>query len=206
MLAAKTPSASTVERHLDGIAAVVNNNPILLSEVNKKISPEGASLLISAYPATQDASLLEQALQDEINTTLILQTTERLGLEASTEEVDRRLGEIKKQNRLSDQMLETFLQQQGKSMEDYREFLRKQILLGKFRGRVILPQIQITEKDLLAFYQRKSGEISDQSDVTLRQIRINKLKAVKGSESLSAAKAKEVYEKNQYPENELCRN
>ena len=104
MLAAKTPSASTVERHLDGIAAVVNNNPILLSEVNKKISPEGASLLISAYPATPDASLLEQALQDEINTTLILQTTERLGLEASTEEVDRRLGEIKKQNRLSDQM------------------------------------------------------------------------------------------------------
>ena len=80
-------------------------------------------------------------------------------------------------------------------MEDYREFLRKQILLGKFRGRVILPQIQITEKDLLAFYQRKSGEISDQSDVTLRQIRINKLKSVKGSENLSAAKAKEVYEK-----------
>ena len=165
-----TGSQATLARDLiDKIAAEVNKVPVLHSHIMSKVD-EGPLITVHPYPATAKSSKYDQALNDAVNYELVLQTIEEMNIVVSDEDVEQRIKAIMTQNNINQQQLQIFLQQQNKSLDSFREDTRKQMLIARFQGRVIMPKIKITEKSLTAHYLTKHRRQGDSAEIALRQI------------------------------------
>lgn len=156
---------------VDRLVAVVNGSPILFSEVQDKIDAK-MPVLFSSYPAGRDQPIFDQALQDAINYLLVEDEAERLEIEFSDAEVEAEIVRTQEQRGFSLGLLIEELRRRNVDYEDYKETFRKQMILGRFQGRVIAPNVKVTDKDLETFYLKKTGEQSNNLELTLRQILI----------------------------------
>lgn len=135
----------------DKVVAVVGSTPILLSEVRRKVEV-GPLTIVSTFPSSQQDVLFDRALHDAINMVLMEEEALERGIEVSEKEIEEQMDHITAQQNATRDELVGFLESQGISMEEYREDLRLQLLFGKFQGRVLAPQIRITQRRLQDHY------------------------------------------------------
>lgn len=163
--------AAEQEVLVDRVVAIVNGKPILYSEIQEKIH-SGFPVGVSFYPATEDSSVFDKALQDAINVKLIEQKAEELEIDVPPEELDKQIQETLKYRNLTEENLRDELAKTGMSYEVYRNGFKQQMLFRKFQGRVIRPLVKITEKDVETFYLKKTGSSAENIRLTLRQLLI----------------------------------
>jgi peptidyl-prolyl cis-trans isomerase SurA len=153
----------------DRIVATVNGQPILHTEIQDKIKV-GPIVLVSDFPAKEKASDYERAINDAINIQLIRSFAEELEIEVPDSQINEHINALMKERGLVEQQLRQMLAEQNKPYEEYREDLRLQFLIRRFQGRVILPQIKITEKDVETYYLKKLGSTNQVIELELRQL------------------------------------
>lgn len=170
-LGAKCPRASAAEILVDRVLGSVNGQPFLYSDVSAKVA-NGPLVTISEYPATEQSPPFERAMQDIVNLILIQQKAKELDLDVSDDELEAEISDFLASKGLDKRGLETFLQRENKSYEEYKQDFRNQIILGRFQRRVIAPLIKVTDKDLETAYIKRSGSSSDLVEIVLRQISI----------------------------------
>jgi len=164
-------SAGSGEVLLDRIVAVVDGHPILYSDVMQKVA-RGPLIVVSAYPAEDNAPAYDRALQDAINFELVLSKAKDLEIDVRDEEVDQEIKSFLQSRGLSQDGLMDHLQQAGLKFADYKRDFRDQMILRRFQGRVITPLVKVTDKDVETYYLKKSGATSDLVELVLRQILI----------------------------------
>lgn len=140
---------------LDRVVAVVNDDVITLSELEK----EGARFYreISANtPATSLAETLQQArehvLDRIIERRLITQKAKAGNISVSDAEVDAALEQMLAQNRLSKPEFLAKLKEDGLTETAYRENLRDQVLQSKVVNADVRSKVVITDEDINAYY------------------------------------------------------
>jgi peptidyl-prolyl cis-trans isomerase SurA len=180
---------------VDRVVAVVDGEPILMSEVNTKVK-SGPLVLISDFPANEKSEPFTRALQDSINFKLMKAAAEDLGIEITEAEIDSQIEKILKNQKASRSQLNKFLKEQGKSYSDYREDFRNQLLLRRFQGRAIMPLVKVSEEQIRSYYLEKSGKSAEIVTFDIKQILIPMDSGA--SEKVKKAKAevaKEAYDK-----------
>src|SRR5262245_36725226 len=108
----KADKATIVER----VAAVVNETIILESEVLQRATPQLAELdqLADANEKKRQYHAIARGTTEAmVDEELVLQAAVEAKLEATDEEINRALDEVKKQNKVNDAQLEQALGQQG---------------------------------------------------------------------------------------------
>lgn len=162
--------AKTIER----IVAVVNDEIILDTEVEMATLP-----MLRAQPDLESAEgrkafdgVKRKALDDLIETRLVIQQAAELKLSVTQEEVDRAIEEVKRQNNLDDATFNEALKQQGFQPETYRKNLRRQILGLKVINSAVRSRISISDEEVKAFYNQNARQLQGQSNAHLRQILI----------------------------------
>jgi len=185
---------------VDGIDAFVNKRLVLHSEIMDKIL-NGPLILVSSYPAKESASQEEKAREDKINTALVLERVQELGIKVTPEEQDDQLHTLlgqKKNAQLDLTELQAFLAQNNKTMEGFLEDLETQMLVMRFMGREIMPQVKTTDRDVQAAFLQQSQHRDQSINIQFRHLLIG----VRSGESVEhrAQKkkwAEEAYEKLQ---------
>ncbi|MBP6217112.1 MAG: SurA N-terminal domain-containing protein [Oligoflexales bacterium] len=157
---------------LDRIVAIINNKPILQSDITEKIST-GLLVKISDFPSSPKDSPFDRALNDSINVQLILDEAKRFDIEVEDDQVEKQIQEMMKDNGQTKPWLIDFLAQQNKTYEDYKKDIREHMILFKFKGRAIRPLIKITKKDVEHYYLKKQGSTVDAVELSIRQIFIS---------------------------------
>lgn len=170
VLASFTNPAFSAEL-VDRIVAVVDGYPVLHSEIEEKVS-SGPLVVLSEYPSEPEDDKYERAKHDAINIELVLSKARELGIEINDTELDAEISQKLEQMGTDKDGLMEFLQSQGKSFDSYREEFREHILMRRFQGRVIIPLVKITDKDIETYYLQSAGSSSDLLQLTLRQILI----------------------------------
>lgn len=184
------------EQILDRIVALVDSEPILYSEVREKI--EHAPLVkVSDYPATESDDKFTRALNDAINYKLIMRQAEELEITVTDPEVEDQINRmLAESGGYSRDSLKTFLQQQGKTYETYKNDIRDQMIFMRFRGRVIIPRVKLTEENIQAYHLKKQGSTKDYVELRLRQLLVRDVDdPVIGKEKEKLAQ--QIYEKLQ---------
>ncbi len=143
-LAEKQPGWVEVDR----IAAVVNQDVILASELARRVAPMSPGPG-KPPPAGAERQVLEQMI-DEL---LLTQEAARARITVEDADVSGALQEIKKQNRLDDAGLAKALAAQGYTMELYREDLRQQILRLRAINLIIRPRVTVRDDEVQAAYK-----------------------------------------------------
>lgn len=159
---------------VDRIVAVVNDDIISLFELERMVAPYAERVRSLGYPPEQEREMLFKVRQDVlnelINQKLTAQETEKANISVRPEEIDQALERIKESNYYTDEQLRAALEEEGFTLEEYRERLGDQILRSKLMNREIKSKIVITDEEIQAYYDAHSGEFSGERQYRLRNI------------------------------------
>ncbi|MCO4746948.1 MAG: SurA N-terminal domain-containing protein [Proteobacteria bacterium] len=146
--------AATVDR----VAAVVNDDVIALSEVYDL----GDAFIRQSCPRLNPICVEEaevQVLDSLIQRRLMRQELYRLGMQVTSEEIDRTIDQVGRDNGLTERGdLRREIERAGLTWEVYREQLTEQIRSMKFTESVIRPRIQVRESDVEERYRRATKD------------------------------------------------
>ena len=171
-------SVDAKEVLLDRLLAEVNGEVITYSEVRVKVE-DGPLVVMSSYPSSPKDKPFNVALNDAINIKLVMMKAEELGLTVSERELNDEIEKFAARRKMTVASLRQAILSQGLTFEKYKEDFKMQIIMSRFQGREIMPQVKVTEKDAKLYYMRTEGNAGQVYKLQLRQLFI----AVKASDS-----------------------
>ena len=145
------------DQPLDSIAAIVNNDIIMVSEVRKAASRVNPS---SATPLTQQG-LLKKVLEKLILDKIQVQRAIAIGIKIDDAAVDEAMQSIAAQNKLDLQQFRVALINEGLNYKDFRESIRDRLYTETLRKRQQGSNKKITEKEVDDLIQSESFTLSN---------------------------------------------
>jgi peptidyl-prolyl cis-trans isomerase SurA len=147
---------------VDKTIAIVNNEPILLSDLKQLENRLSKSAMID------DLMLLESStealrkdakaqIQFLINERIIDSEVKKHNLSVTMERVDQEIRDIARRYNLSKEDLLKTLQSQGIDIAEYQLFMKQRIERQSLIEQEITSKIRLNDEDVLAFYNSESG-------------------------------------------------
>ena len=137
-------TADSKIRNIDGVAAVVNTGYVTRKEIDDRIATlqkQGAKL--------PDGSDLRKLVLDRLIIEKIqLQNAEQEGVVVTNKELDKIIGDIAAKNKLSYAEFKAKVITTGMSFERYKETLRDEIVVSRFRERSVETKIKISDAEI----------------------------------------------------------
>lgn len=160
--------APIVER----IVAIVDARVVLLSEVDSVVED---IMRAEPPPPGVDANTYREARRREVLDTLIAerlleQEMQKLRIDVSDSEVERIIENTKQQHGLDEVKLRQALAQQGLTLEEYREGLKKQLMKAKIIQLKVKNRVQITDQDVKSTYAKRQALDAREFKVRARHI------------------------------------
>lgn len=146
---------------IDRVVAIVNNEVIALSEIEKIISIESKEALkgLSGDKRIKaEKKLRREILKELIERRLQLQRARRLGIAVSKEEVKNAIGDIKKKNALNDAAFEKALARENLTLKEYEDQLRDQLIMAKVINQEVKSKVVIADRDIESYYERNKKD------------------------------------------------
>ncbi len=159
---------------VDRIAAVVNNDIILLSELEEKLAPFREKIRQSGYGPEKEREMLfkvrTEILDALIDQKLTDQEIKKYGISISEAEIDQTLERVKEANYYTDEELREALEAQGITLSEYRERIREQLQRTQLVNREVKSKIVITEEEIRDYYEAHAEEYGEGKKYHLRNI------------------------------------
>jgi peptidyl-prolyl cis-trans isomerase SurA len=165
-------SGALASETLDRIVAVVNDDVVLLSELRGEMARLAADVQRANVALPSRSVLQRQALERLILLKLQLATAESLGLSVDEETLAQAVGNIARSNNLTIGELRDALEKDGLSFEEFRENLRRQILISRLRNREVVSRIQVTKAEIDSYLARGGDQPGGRTDFHLLHILI----------------------------------
>lgn len=149
---------------LDRIVATVNGDIILNSELQdrvramKKAMPD-ANAIDPAKESEFERTVLEQMIRDR----LAMAEVKRLKITVTPHEVDEAIAQIKKENHFTDAQFEYMARQDGKTVDQLKEEIKKEMERSRLLDRVLKSKTVITDAQVDA-YLKGGGKPTDQAN------------------------------------------
>lgn len=165
--AAAAPGADLV----DGIAAQVGGDIVLVSEVTQVAAPAEAQLRKRGAAERDLAVLRAEILERLIERALIRQVVRRAELAATDAEVDEAIAAIASENDLRPEQLRESVESQGLPFDAYRERIRGEIEQSKVINGMVAARVRVEEREVRALYEKEfSNQPTGGEEVHLRHV------------------------------------
>jgi len=141
---------------VDRIIAYVNDEIITLSELNEKTEAFVEARKQNPFLRDQDQAIetiRRTILENLINDRLASQEISRLKISVSDSEVNETVERIKQENRFTQETLEEMLRKEGKTLDDLRLTIRKDLEQSMLINQEVRRKIVITDEQVEAYYQ-----------------------------------------------------
>jgi len=147
---------SSSEAVVDRVVAMVNQEIITLSEVEKRIPPQKEEVVTEDRLQKQERTqaLHRQVLEKLIEEKLIDQEAKKSAVKVSSREVDAAVEEVKRRNGATQEDLERALAVEGLTLETYKKQIEKTIQRQRLINWSVKVEEKAGEKDLREFYKK----------------------------------------------------
>lgn len=136
---------------VDRIVAVVNSEVITLSDLRQRVAQVTRQLNRQGTPLPPTDVLEKQVLERQIMERLQLQLANETSLRVDDLTVDRAVGRIADNNKMSMTQFRQALEQDGLSWERFREEVRNEMLLTRVREREVESRIVVSDAEVSNF-------------------------------------------------------
>ncbi len=162
-------------RIVDGVVAVVNDEPITFSEFRESVAeglsiPEGDADIYLREEKDRERVLM--GLEALIETTLVHQELGKIGQPVSDAEVDRAIESVRKSNDMSESDFQAALEQERISLAGYRRRIRWQMERGAIVRAKKLKDVTVTEEETKAYFQEHAERFLVGAEVRLEMLTI----------------------------------
>ena len=148
---------STHAQTLDKVAAVVNDDVIMASDLILQMNMLAAQIKQAGQPLPPEEIIRRQVLEKLIVENLQLQMGERAGVKVGNEQLDSAIASIAAQNKMSSAAFQNEVERQGMPLALFRENVRRQIIIQQVQQAVVLKRIDISEQDVDNFLSSEEG-------------------------------------------------
>jgi peptidyl-prolyl cis-trans isomerase SurA len=160
-----------LEELVDGIAAQVGEDVVLVSEVFKLTASAERRMEAAGAPPAEIAKLHADGLEKMIEERLVEQQIRRLELFASETEINNAVELIARENGLSVEQLVDTVRAQGLDFEDYKAQLKTKVEQQKVMTVALAPKIVIEEDEVRDLYDQRFRDQPDGGEqVHVRQL------------------------------------
>ena len=160
-------SAKLVNR----IVAVVNGEIITLHELQQELNHSVPGMEQKGQGnARQSETMKRRVLEAMINDELLKQEAERFEIEVSDAEIENQISQIKSENGLSQTEFEQAVQEEGMTLDEYRQTLREEIKKNRVLGSMVRQKVVVSEEEMREYYEEHKGEYEQPKQVRLRII------------------------------------
>jgi len=187
---------------VDRILVQVNDDIITQSDLNRRMA-EYRQELQSKYAGDQLEEMLQkaekQALESLIQEKLLYQKAVEMGYNANVDsQVTSAIQRIMKDNNLRDtEELEKALAQQGKTLKDFREELKRSAMANDLVNDYVGSRITLLTPEIEKYYKDHLADFSTPEEVTLSEIVIS---SSQGDEKEAENRANDLYRRLQQGE------
>jgi peptidyl-prolyl cis-trans isomerase SurA len=158
---------------LDRVIAVVDSGVVMESELNKRVK-EIVDRLRQTNNELPPLSILEdQVLERLITEEIQMQIAERAGIKISDTELNKTLLGIASQNSLSLEEFRVDLEGQGASYRDFRNTVRKEMIIQRVQRGKVGGRVEISEQELENFINSEEGRTKLAEEYNVQQILIS---------------------------------
>jgi peptidyl-prolyl cis-trans isomerase SurA len=146
---------SPCEAVVDRIVAVVNQEIITLSEVQKWSLPFQGKINAEDRLERREKvrEVFRKVLDRIIEDKLIEQEAKKSGIKVTSKEIEGAVEDIKKRNNLNQEQFERALTAEGLTLENLKKEVEKKILRAKFINFAVKVDPKVGEKELREFFQ-----------------------------------------------------
>jgi peptidyl-prolyl cis-trans isomerase SurA len=149
---------------VDGIAAQVGNEIVLISEVEQLAAPVAAEMQRQGAPDLELMRLRATVLDRLIERKLVAIVVRRAELEATDSEIDDAIERIAKENGISLDQLRQSVEAQGMSFTAYRDRIAGEIEHAKVMNGMVASQVRVEDDEVKDLYERRYEDQPEEGD------------------------------------------
>ncbi len=147
-------------RVIDGVVALVNEEPVTFSEVRESVS-EGMGIPVGDADVLlreeRDPRAVLRWIEALVDSVLVRKELEKLGQPIAEGEIDKAVESVRKANAMSEAQFAELLGKEGISLPAYRRRLRWQMERGAIVRARKFKEVTVTESEVRDYF-RESGE------------------------------------------------
>jgi peptidyl-prolyl cis-trans isomerase SurA len=135
-------------QEIDGIVALVNDDVILASELLSRVDTVKKQVQSRNMQMPPNDILVSQVLEQLIRESLEIQEAEKRGVTIDDETLSSAVASIAQQNNLTPEQFQQALASEGIEYPEFREQVRREMLISRLQRNLISRRIAISEKDM----------------------------------------------------------
>ena len=143
---------------VDGIAAIVNDDIITITEVQETMLPEAEQLSRQYNGLALDQQVkasFKRTLTGLVDVQLQLARARHLNLRVSEEDVNQQINALKKQNDVADEQFLQLLKTRGLTLEAYKKQVAESLLITKVVNAEVRSRLTVLDTELQEAYRAK---------------------------------------------------
>ena len=156
MLLSEMPLAQNKNRSIDEVIAVVDTSLVTKLELENRVAQIEKQFKAAnrALPPADDlkAQVLERLISERIQQNL----AKEAGIKVSDRDLDRILGNIAAQSKLSVPELKLKVEKEGTNFNKYKEEIRKEVQAARLREREVDARVQVSESEIDSYISEKN--------------------------------------------------
>jgi len=155
--ASETPAPAPSGEIIDGIAAQIGTEVVLVSEVDRVARPIEPKVREQGG-TDQDIAMLRSDILDKlIERKLIQIVAKRAEIEATEFEIDDAVNSIARENDMTVEEMQKSVVAQGLTWEAYRARLAEEVVQSKVLGGMVRPRATVEEQQIRRLYDQRYG-------------------------------------------------
>jgi peptidyl-prolyl cis-trans isomerase SurA len=174
---------------LDSIAAIVNDDIVLQSDLTTRLMQVQQQLSKGNTAVPELAALTSQVLDQLIIENLQLQLAKTKGVHIADPSLDLAIERIAKSNQLSPAQLEQAITDNGESMVQFRAKIRQELTINEIQSTLVTRRIRISEHEVDRYLASNQGQQLADTEYEIGHILIS-LSAQPDAQELSIAQQK----------------
>ena len=160
---------------LDRVAVIVDDGVIMESQINSGLENMVTRYKDQNIPTPPMESLREQVIESLIVEELQLQLANRAGVRISDAELNDAITRIAANNEMGLEQFIDYIVKDGESYEDFRENVKKQMIVQRIQRGRVGNEIDITEKEFQAFLATDESLTTLEPELLVKQILVQTL-------------------------------
>lgn len=152
------PPAAAAGEVVDGIAAQVGTDVVLVSDVTLLATPIEVKMREGGATDSDLALMRGEVLERLIDRKLIALFAKRAEIQVNDLEIDEAVSGIATENHLSPEQLRASVEAQGMTWETYRQRLGEDILQQKVIAGMVRSKVRVDDAEVRAFYDERFGD------------------------------------------------
>src|SRR5476649_1345948 len=161
------PAAASTNVPIDSIAVIVNDDVITRQELAARVKTVAGRMQAQHVPMPEAADLQRQILERAQ-----LQEAKEMGVRVDDSMLDRAVGRIAEQQKMTIQQLRDATEKEGTPYAAFREEIRQEIIMQRLREHEVDAKIQISDAEVDSYLAAQKAAAAEQFEDNISQIMV----------------------------------